>query len=50
MICPQCDGEGLIVRPGESPAPCPECGGSGRAHCCEGLVCQPDSDPPECQP
>lgn len=22
--------------------PCPDCGGSGRAHCCEGLREQPD--------
>lgn len=45
MICEVCLGAGVVLRrtfTGESPGrlvprPCPECNGSGIAHCCEGI-------------
>lgn len=41
MICERCHGEGMV---GSDPSgertgklvPCPDCGGCGVAHCCEG--------------
>lgn len=39
MNCPHCYGTGVT---GE--IPCPECGGYGQIHCCEGL-----REAPECE-
>jgi DnaJ-class molecular chaperone len=46
MICETCHGSGVVRKrerliPGTDLVevrvePCPDCGGSGRAHCCEG--------------
>ena len=46
MRCTFCDGTGK-AHPGSmdwSPdgLPCPDCGGTGILHCCEGEQCQPD--------
>lgn len=30
------------LRDGWSFAPCPDCGGCGRVHCCEGEITQPE--------
>jgi hypothetical protein len=43
MICETCHGKGAIEeRPGpDQPAllvPCPDCGGYGIGHCCDGLA------------
>lgn len=35
MICERCGGKVPI---------CPDCGGTGISHCCEGEVCQPEPD------
>lgn len=56
MICPECHGTGYdepIAYPAAHMAGyklfdwwfplCRECGGSGRTHCCDGLVEQPDT-------
>ena len=37
MRCNLCNGSGMRPSPGGL-APCPECGGCGVAHCCDGLV------------
>ena len=37
MRCNLCDGSGMRPSPGGG-TPCPECGGCGVAHCCDGLV------------
>jgi hypothetical protein len=43
VLCPVCHGKGLVNH-----LPCPECGGMGAIHCCEGLVEQPEPfQPPE---
>ena len=56
MRCDTCQGSGKIedvVRHTDqaptnslapAPLPCPDCGGSGIAHCCEGLCEQPSKD------
>jgi len=39
MRCEDCNGSGL--KPHKAPEyyiPCPECGGTGFSHCCEGLI------------
>jgi len=40
MICPTCYGEGIfrvvVEGDGLKELPCPQCGGCGFAHCCEG--------------
>lgn len=47
MICDSCHGTGMALidkrgrivsrlHDAETAVPCPECGGSGRSHCCEG--------------
>jgi hypothetical protein len=56
MICPTCHGEGWIEISKDDPRAsnavtfyngrpiisCPDCGGHGIAHCCDGLREQPD--------
>lgn len=50
MICPTCHGRGFVPshlnarREGRYTVHfvCEDCGGSGIAHCCEGLQSQPD--------
>ncbi len=37
MRCNLCDGSGM-QRSASGFTPCPECGGCGVAHCCDGLV------------
>lgn len=55
MLCETCR---LSGRPGyvraAAPAPdapdmipCPDCGGQGIAHCCDGICAQPDAAQPE---
>jgi hypothetical protein len=39
MLCHRCHGQHWVVRGGQM-APCPECGGMGEVHCCEGLIAQ----------
>ena len=41
MVCHQCHGQHWVIRGGQM-CPCPECGGLGEVHCCEGLVAQRD--------
>ena len=41
MLCPWCHGKGVAGLEGGRQAPCPECGGCGLVHCCEGLREQP---------
>lgn len=40
MLCPVCHGRHMVAIRGV-PLPCPECGGAGEIHCCEGLQVQP---------
>ncbi len=42
MLCSNCHGQHFVVRKGQL-VPCPECGGMGEIHCCDGLVAQPDT-------
>ena len=50
MKCENCLGLGVLTGndrlfPSGAPSwPCPECGGSGIAHCCEGLQAQPEDE------
>lgn len=52
MICPTCEHSGLrgfvLLRVWPDGAkewvPCPDCGGSGFANCCEGMREQPESE------
>ena len=37
MICQRCDGTGLLERERKFEA-CPDCGGYGIIHCCEGEI------------
>jgi hypothetical protein len=39
MLCHRCHGQHWIIRAGQM-CPCPECGGLGEIHCCEGLIAQ----------
>ncbi len=41
MLCHRCHRQHWVVRGGQI-TPCPECGGMGEIHCCEGLVAQPE--------
>jgi hypothetical protein len=41
VLCENCHGKGVILIAG-APHPCPECGGLGLLHCCEGLQAQPE--------
>ena len=43
MLCGFCYGKRLIIRDGKM-EPCPECGGQGLVHCCEGMQTQPDPE------
>jgi hypothetical protein len=36
MICPRCYGKHVVIVDGKT-VPCPECGGLGELHCCDGL-------------
>jgi hypothetical protein len=36
MICPKCYGKHVVTEYGKV-VPCPECGGLGELHCCDGL-------------
>ena len=44
MLCPRCHGTHVVVTNG-CRLPCPECGGVGEIHCCDGLQEQVDSGP-----
>jgi hypothetical protein len=41
MLCPRCHGTHVVVVDGQR-LPCPECGGLGEIHCCDGLQEQVD--------
>jgi hypothetical protein len=41
MLCPNCHGTRFVTADGR-PVPCPECGGLGEIHCCDGLQEQYD--------
>src|ERR1700686_1106660 len=41
MLCSSCHGQHFIIRAGQM-MPCPECGGMGGIHCCDGLTEQPE--------
>jgi hypothetical protein len=43
MLCPRCHGTRSVLDHGQ-PRPCPDCGGMGEIHCCDGLTEQPDPD------
>lgn len=58
MICPVCEGHGnlpvVTINSSGRPVvthrlPCPECGGCGIVHCCEGLQEQPETPDAQCQ-
>jgi hypothetical protein len=42
MLCSCCHGQHFILTRGQF-LPCPECGGMGEIHCCDGLMMQPES-------
>lgn len=52
MRCEKCEGSGLHARAGDAhpknsgiyfrDVPCYDCGGSGVAHCCDGLTAEND--------
>lgn len=49
MLCPRCYGTHVALVNGQR-LPCPECGGLGEIHCCDGLTEQPDGvGEPTCQ-
>jgi hypothetical protein len=41
MLCPSCHGQHWVIR-GDQMVPCPECGGMGEIHCCDGLTAEMD--------
>ena len=43
MVCHSCHGQHWVLRGGQM-MPCPECGGLGEVHCCDGLVAQQDAE------
>ena len=43
MMCPRCHGTHYVLANGQR-LPCPECGGLGEIHCCDGLTEQPDPE------
>ena len=44
MLCSRCYGRRMIFLEGV-PRPCPECGGFGDVHCCDGLQETANSSP-----
>jgi hypothetical protein len=54
MLCETCrwtGRPGFVQRPRTRGGdldmiPCPECGGTGTAHCCDGICAQPEPGPP----
>ena len=42
MLCSCCHGRHFVIQGGQV-APCPECGGMGEIHCCDGLTAQPEN-------
>lgn len=49
MLCDTCHGSGMIPQrpaPDQPPrlVPCPDCGGTGVGHCCDGLAEQPGDE------
>jgi hypothetical protein len=48
MLCPVCHGRHLVEVAG-TVRPCPECGGMGEIHCCEGLQVQPGGPEAGCR-
>jgi hypothetical protein len=40
MLCPTCHGRHIVNVAGTI-RPCPECGGMGEVHCCDGMQAQP---------
>ncbi len=50
MRCETCDGRGFVTskQPHLRPTdPCPDCGGTSIAHCCDGIVACPILDAEE---
>lgn len=45
MRCPTCDGRGWVSPAINITRPCPDCGGCGFAHCCEGDRAEPCPTP-----
>jgi hypothetical protein len=43
MLCNYCHGTRLVQIAGAT-QPCPECGGHGSLHCCDGLQAQPEPE------
>jgi hypothetical protein len=43
MLCPTCHGR-HVINSAAGCRPCPECGGMGEVHCCDGLAAQPDEE------
>ena len=41
VLCSHCHGKRSVVCDG-AVFPCPECGGLGEVHCCDGLQAQPE--------
>jgi len=42
MLCATCHGHHFVIRNNQM-QPCPECGGIGEVHCCDGLTTQNDA-------
>jgi hypothetical protein len=49
MLCARCHGTRFVFADGAK-LPCPECGGVGEIHCCDGLTEQPDPEEPPTPP
>ncbi len=49
MLCPNCHGQRFVPGP-RGLVPCPECGGHGEIHCCDGLQEQPPVAAPSPEP
>jgi hypothetical protein len=41
MLCPRCFGTHILLDVSQL-VPCPDCGGWGEIHCCDGLTEQPE--------
>lgn len=48
MLCNYCHGTRLVQIAGAA-QPCPECGGLGTIHCCDGLQAQPEPEESKAQ-